>query len=333
MEETTLYIIGNGFDIVHNLPTRYYDFYKYCKSSEVCNHDYFLWDLNEIFPELDDNERIWSNFEAQLSNFRVDSDIKDGIKDNLKTLEYYDEGFDDYELVPTFIETHLKKYNDTLSILRQKFRDWVSTVNINKSKPIYRFDDNSIFLNFNYTRTLEILYGINKSKVYHIHGKVGDDELIVGHSWEYDVNANPLDGRFIKTPDNQILDTLEGVIIEESDAKQILQQSDSPESSKRIFNEFRDKIISPLHKNCTDIIESSLFFNELNNLKIINIYVLGHSLSEVDMPYFEEIASRVDNLNWNISCYTDNDFLKKEAFKKRFKLSNNHCKSIKLDEL
>lgn len=88
-----------------------------------------------------------------------------------------------------------------------------------------------------------------------------------------------------------------------------------------------------MKKNCINIIESSFFFDEFEKLKIINIYVLGHSLSEVDMPYFEEIASRVDNLNWIISYYDDNDFSKVEVFKNRLKLSNNHCKAIKLDEL
>ncbi len=304
MKECTLYIIGNGFDLAHKHATSYVNFYNYCKDIEDHYNDEFLYNLNEMFPELDYNERNWSNFEAQLSNFRVDSDINDGIKDDLKTLESYDEGFDDYELVSTFIESHLNKYNKTIAILHQKFREWISIVNINKSTPIYKFEDNSVFLNFNYTRTLEILYGINESQVYHIHGKVGDEELIIGHSWEYDVNA-----------------------------KQILQQRDSSESSKRIFNEFRDKFIAPLKKNCINIIESSFFFDEFEKLKIINIYVLGHSLSEVDMPYFEEIASRVDNLNWIISYYDDNDFSKVEVFKNRLKLSNNHCKAIKLDEL
>ena len=330
MKERTLYIIGNGFDLAHKLPTSYIDFYKYLKYHY---DDLFLYDLNEIFSELDDNETNWCNFEAQLSNFSVSSDIKDGIKDDLKTLECYDEGFDEYELVPTFSEHHLKKYKNTITILHQKFREWISDVRINDRTSIYRIVDNSVFLNFNYTHTLEMIYGISESKVHHIHGKVGDDELIIGHSWDYDVTSNPLEGRFIKTPDDEVLDTLEGVIIEESKAKHILQQSDSSEYNKRIFNEFRNEIISPLQKNCTDIIESSGFFNELENLKIKDIYVLGHSLSDVDMPYFEEIVSRVDNLNWIISYYYKNDIHKIETFKNRLSLSNDHCKAIKMDEL
>ncbi|WP_074434160.1 bacteriophage abortive infection AbiH family protein [Bacteroides neonati] len=303
MGKTTLYIIGNGFDRAHNLPTSYICFYNYLKGH---HNNMFISNLNDIFPELDDNKENWHHFEAQLSNFIVDSDINDGIKDDLKTLEYYDEGFDDYELVPTFIDAHLKKYNDTIVILRQKFRDWITDVMIENSTPIYKFADNSIFLNFNYTLTLEILYGISESKVHHIHGKVGDKELIIGHSWDYNVTVDSIEGRFIETPDGEVLDTLEEVIIEKSEAKQIIQQYDSSESNKRIFNEFRHKIISPLQKNCSDIIESSNFFNKLENLKIKEIYVLGHSLSEVDMPYFHELNESVSSeCLWNIVYYAD----------------------------
>lgn len=38
---------------------------------------------------------------------------------------------------------------------------------------------NSVFLNFNYTQTLEKVYSINN--VNHIHGEVGDCELALGH--------------------------------------------------------------------------------------------------------------------------------------------------------
>lgn len=113
---------------------------------------------------------------------------------------------------------------------------------------------------------------------------------------DYDVTSSPLEGRPIKTPDDKILNTLEGIIIEESKVKQILQQNDSLESDERTFNEFRDKIISPLQKNCTDNIESSILFNNLENLKIKEVYILG-----VDMSYFEEIRDIVNSAKWNIS--------------------------------
>jgi hypothetical protein len=41
MKETTLYIIGNGFDLAHNQATSYVDFYSYCKDIEDYYDDLF----------------------------------------------------------------------------------------------------------------------------------------------------------------------------------------------------------------------------------------------------------------------------------------------------
>ncbi|MGL5964672.1 MAG: AbiH family protein [Fusobacteriaceae bacterium] len=41
------------------------------------------------------------------------------------------------------------------------------------------------------------------------------------------------------------------------------------------------------------------FFNSISNVK--NIYVVGHSLGEVDMPYFKEILKKVNkDTKWNV---------------------------------
>ena len=52
--------------------------------------------------------------------------------------------------------------------------------------------------------------------------------------------------------------------------------------------------------------ENILFFDSLS--KISTIYVLGHSLSEIDIDYFEKIKSIVlSNAYWHISYYNEND--------------------------
>ena len=40
-----------------------------------------------------------------------------------------------------------------------------------------------MFLNFNYTHTLERLYGIASERILHIHGQIGDkwDKIELGH--------------------------------------------------------------------------------------------------------------------------------------------------------
>ena len=62
-------------------------------------------------------------------------------------------------------------------------------------------------------------------------------------------------------------------------------------------------------KHSNDIIDHNLgFFESLNDLKEITL--LGHSLGDVDFPYFKAIVENVrnvDDLIWNFSYYSDND--------------------------
>lgn len=63
-------------------------------------------------------------------------------------------------------------------------KQWVkSMTSICNPKYLQLEKDNSIFLNFNYTRTLEMLYEIPKKRILHIHGCAQNSEgLIFGHN-------------------------------------------------------------------------------------------------------------------------------------------------------
>ncbi len=59
-----LYIIGNGFELAHNLKTSYMDFKKYIEQK-----------YNEFYKELIDiydDSRLWSDFERTLGEPKVD---------------------------------------------------------------------------------------------------------------------------------------------------------------------------------------------------------------------------------------------------------------------
>ena len=54
------------------------------------------------------------------------------------------------------------------------------------------------------------------------------------------------------------------------------------------------------------IFQNRNFFERLNKVK--EIFVIGHSLGEVDMPYFEEIKEHVkQNATWNVYWPDDGD--------------------------
>lgn len=75
------------------------------------------------------------------------------------------------------------------------FSEWISTIKVNKFNKVLPKEDfirlinkeNDFFLSFNYTKTLEYLYGAKN--VCHIHGVQGRD-LIFGHGDNYDYLSN-----------------------------------------------------------------------------------------------------------------------------------------------
>lgn len=79
-----LFIIGNGFDRAHELPTDYWDFRSYL---ERVDFD-FLHEFEihySIYPSMSDDEKkelLWNEFESNLAN--IDEDI---IVENATSVE------------------------------------------------------------------------------------------------------------------------------------------------------------------------------------------------------------------------------------------------------
>lgn len=169
---TNLYIIGNGFDLKHNLPTHYSDFAVFCrkKAPELFEK------MNELYPRLSING-LWSDFENALEF----PDIKK-LKQRQKNKEEIEKqnGQKDYSIG---VEPE---------DLKGIFNDWVRTLNdlIQRLTIEKRYDLNpeDYFITFNYTNVLEYIYGIDDFKVLHIHEKseTDDNGCIYGHGGLFD---------------------------------------------------------------------------------------------------------------------------------------------------
>jgi len=72
------------------------------------------------------------------------------------------------------------------------------------------------------------------------------------------------------------------------------------------------KYFEKMHKPTTKIIEENKhFFESLRSLK--HIFVFGHSMSDVDIPYFQKIIDSTNKgVKWTISYY---DPAKIESYK------------------
>jgi hypothetical protein len=184
-------------------------------------------------------------------------------------------------------------------------------------------DKNALFLNFNYTDTLEYFYKIKSENVIYIHGKAKDknSELILGHGI---------------SPNNfKVSEPTPSPNFNEQELVEWYQDiEDSRELSYELGKEELMSYFAKSFKQTNQIIEENrLFFNGLKNIR--NIFVLGHSLSNIDEKYIIRIIESVNiqRTIWTVSYFDNN---KKSSIMEKLLdlgLSKSQIILIKMDHL
>jgi hypothetical protein len=274
MENRKFYITGNGFDLWHGIPSSYGHFKKF-----VREHDPGLLKAVEDYLPADEK---WTDLESALAGIDVDS-IVDDLEHFMTPYgadEWSDSGHHDFQYEVGRIVECLSKE------LRCRFGQWIRQLPIptpaTALQRLRTIDPTACFLSFNYTSTLLELYGVPDTHVLHIHGRADrpDNDLILGHAW------SPQERRSLNDrPDIEELDTR---LIE---AHSIL-----------------DGYFSTTFKPSARLIqENRPFFERLNEVE--EVWVLGHSISQVDEPYFQALLAipSVAAARWHIACRFDSD--------------------------
>lgn len=159
--------------------------------------------------------------------------------------------------------------------LRNFFVEWVNSIDISYVRPFIKLHKNAKYLTFNYTETLESIYSIPSKNVCHIHGcrLSKDDNYIFGHDNNRDINSYGNNLLFFE--ENVYLSILE------------------------YLNAFQKPINEIISGN-------SHFFDELRDTKLV--FVLGHSLSQIDTSYFKHLLSQFEKQpKFIFSAYDKND--------------------------
>lgn len=260
-----LYIIGNGFDMHHDIPSGFWDFKSYVEDNDS--------QLLQMLDEYFDHDSLWNDFERTLAWIDVDTILDDATN----FLESY--GSDDWS------DADHHRYGQEIDRavglvtgdLFGRFTEWVLQLDISV-EPIVNLVAKSKFLTFNYTLTLEERYGIPKENVFHIHNAIGGDNpnLILGHAREFDEQ-----------------ETYASLNDEETDVR-------VAEGNYAIDQYFRDT-----HKDSMTLIaENDEYFKGLSD--VTEVFVLGHSISDVDIVYFHVINSSVQkDAVWKVSYYSE----------------------------
>lgn len=254
-----LFIIGNGFDRAHGLPTGYWDFRTYLENL----YPEFLYAFEQhyyIYPNSDDvtkRKLLWNELESNLANIDEDVIIEDAVSIDMN-LESGDVGIED-TLYDCFTDEY--KYIEQLA---KYLKQWVRTIRIKgvqqKTDFINNADD-AIYITFNYTAVLETVYGIDEKKIIHIHGSLRqrDDEPVLGHG-----NIDRM---------NKIQERLQEAE-NEYDEKEM--------SICRVVKDYYLHTFKDIDKYMYKLLD--LIYQDIDE-----IIVIGHSVAGVDIPYFQNI--------------------------------------------
>jgi hypothetical protein len=297
MPNRILYIIGNGFDLHHRLNTWYSSFGLFLRDSDPDIYEYFLKYFG--FSELDEDDTeslknpLWSQFEANLASL----DIKEVLDEhseysaNTASPDFSDKDWDT-------IAVYVSQIRDDLTIkMLSLFKEFILNVKYpdETQLDILKIDKSALFFNFNYSKSLEHYYQIPQNQILYIHNRAeSNDKLILGHG---------MDPQEFERKEEQ---PPAGLSDEEFDQWKEAQSDAYDYSLER----GRDELIRYFSKSFKATSELILL-NEVffNSLKPINqIYVLGHSLSDVDKKYFEEILKSVSKRAvWIVSYFSVNE--------------------------
>ena len=310
-----LYIIGNGFDRAHDLKTSYWDFRCYLERyAEIFLvefeklYSFYPYDLNEYHVPVDDQkeaikryssalyDQLWKNFEFKLgqpSEGEFDI-ICDAIIDEMKELESG----------PIGIEDTLKLYFEEQLGFVIKLQDyllkWAKQIKLSKAviKKNEILCSKDLFLTFNYTPTLECVYRIPESYICHIHGGVPpycQSAPIIGHGNQESIK------KWLKCKQEN-----DDVFDEGASAK-----------CEAIANFYK----RTLKDTSRQLMLNSRFFHRLK--KIDEVVVIGHSLADVDKPYFQKIVEITGkDIPWTILYHSEDGKDRMETKAKSLGLNN-----------
>lgn len=268
-----LFIIGNGFDTAHGLPTQYVDFHTYLKDAypdadedeayvpefSVGHHGEEVCDVNDAVGYLmcllsrTAGEK-WQDFEGTLGrlDFEEDFDTLPELYDRDGDRDMWHEANNNEDLASRLVSC--------VPYIPKLFSEWIESIQVKSAKPRPQFEEligaEDVFLNFNYTRLLELVYKIPDARVCHIHGVQGGD-LIFGHG--------------------------EGPLFDEDHWSPHIGCEDGLEA-----------IHEALRKDTDGAIERNYSFFQSLSSGLDAIYSYGFSFGKVDEAYIKKICDLVD---------------------------------------
>lgn len=270
-----LYIIGNGFDLMHRVPSSYYNF------RDSLGKRNSLRESLEIALTAED---IWADFENALGTLNLglmgSRDIVDMWLDNFDFYKDEEASMANFYMAQ---EAAVNPISNLVNDLHSSLSRWINSLEIGTDdKPLADLirSDGKV-LNFNYTEFIETLYNIQD--ICYIHGsRKKKQRLIIGH-----------------------MPGSEGSFHEKERKPRSYRQAVIDIAQDNVFD-LINQYDEELTKNSQEIIKNhQSFFDGLNDID--QIIVIGHSISRGDWDYFVEVKRNAKNAHWYFGIFGLND--------------------------
>ena len=287
---SSLFIVGNGFDIAHGIPTKYSDFRMFIirnypealkyRDEIISLEDYEYIDDIEFAAEilLSTMDKVsgenWNNFEEALAYIDFSNKLPRPNHKEDETEEEDNILMKDYLL---YMDILTSGFIQCTKYWQDFFRLWIREVQIQIKLDTYACKENlrkifnepdMLYFTFNYTKTLDKLYRIKD--VTHIHNYVGQ-QLEFGHGQD---------------------DVMYG----------------EDENDLMLGSSFLDDMVMKFRKD-TDfpLIKHKKFFKKLS-YDINKVYSYGFSYGDVDSVYIKRIINSIaPDAVWHFTTFETND--------------------------
>lgn len=313
-----LYIIGNGFDLYHGIKSSFWNFKDYVEE----NHS----DLYERIEQFLGGDDFWSDFESYLGDID-EEEIRDRAETFLMDYgaeDWSDAGHHDYQYEISQIT------DDICEGITSALLEWIMQLTIAQTQnDAISLPVDALYLTFNYTDTLERLYRINSMNIKYIHNKAVDNSSILVYGHNRIKEPSKTDAEIISD-----INTAREEALTDAEIQEILDDihsGDDPRvtEGEEIIREYYRTTYKPVN----EIIERNQdFFNQLSDFE--EIYVLGHSLNEIDLPYFKLIREKVGGgITWNVSYYCDEERTRHQSRLYSIGVSETQMNFIRISDL
>ena len=303
----SLYIIGNGFDLHHSLPTSYGDYKSFLQKRDP-NLVHRMDELLQVNGIAEKDIKQWSNLEEYSRHFpeldfeSLHDDAFDASEQDMDRASYWDDP-------PYIAANYVKAWIDFYNAFTAHFKESIDSIDVSMACKDEKLDIDSdaSFLNFNYTRTLEILYNVPANNMLYIHVNKGN--YVFGNNQAKSIPyPNP-----------------EGLYIDE-DGRETSDEDIRNVEVKKVLNGAYSVIYETYFKNSESLIqENSRWFSRISGCK--RIVFMGVSFGKEDAIYFDFIFQNAKNCDeWLFYCHSEGDFQVAKNYAQKFDVQNAEFK-------